>query len=183
MNKVIGIILIIVMGVVFYYSSIGKFDRITKQFESDYEKILSYDLNDKYPDTPIAIIGVYAETIEYLYGQTKKGEKKTDENIQDVIYVQRKLLDQEVLDTNPEEVQVAKVKEEIQQLTKQGVYIISTKVMPEYVQAKNDIYGVKAVQYTNKKGNNYLEYYLRKDNNNRWKIVGWEDIEPFSLVK
>jgi hypothetical protein len=175
-RKFIAILLIVVMAGFLYYHIKDKVD-VRKDKVTEFDKIISLDLEQKYPDTVDEVIMINNQIVQYLYGGNI-----LQEEIEAVVNIQRNLFDSELIKINPIEIQIEKVKVEIEKAKEDNLKIIDCKYLSvQYQEQFPDIARVKVLQYTNTEKNNFLEYYLKKQEDNTWKIVGWKKTEEFVI--
>ena len=128
---------------------------------------------------PEDLIRINNRIISYLYG----GEVKTEE-IETLVSIQRTLFDSKLLEINPLEIQVEKVTTKIEEYKEKRFKIIEIKQKStEYKEEDTNIASIKVIQYTNGENDNYLEYYLKKQIDNTWRILGWKIIGEFDIAE
>ncbi|WP_058486313.1 DUF6715 family protein [Defluviitalea phaphyphila] len=177
MRKVIGII-IIIFCLFLYYVSLNENKLKDKESEiSEFDKIINLNIEKEEFSNPEDVITRNNQIIAYLYG----GEVKLEE-VETLVILQRNLFDLDLLEINPLEEQVKKVKATIEEYKKNGFKVIGIKQKSAVYEENNkSIAKIKVVQYTNGNTDNYLEYYLRKQEDNTWKILGWEIVDKFEI--
>ena len=145
--------------------------------KTEAEKILSKDIENNYPINPREVVKFYNRIIKCYYA-----EPHTDEEITSLALTARVLFDTELLKRNPADEYVAGVKQDIEDYKSAG-RVISTTEVQDY----NDIVFMKKGGYntatvvsyylvkddTGSKGSN-MKYYLREDENGRWRILFFE---------
>lgn len=176
MRKTVAMAILAGLAVILFFYMNNKIENPTET-TTQFQKIMEYDLEHKYPISPYEVMAINHEIVQYLYGH-----KIQEHEIESVVAKQRKLFDKELLDLNPFEVQVEKVKKEVAEYQEVGFKIIKIDQVPiEYSPHNAKIASMKVIQYTNTIENNYLEYYLRKQTDDTWKIFGWQPIDQFSV--
>jgi hypothetical protein len=177
MHKTIAIILLIVLtGGIYYFIDHERSSPKTKSL-SPYQKVMSHDLEENYPSSPYEVMIMNNHIITYLYGLEIK-----EEEIPTVINQQRYLFSPELLELNPEDVQVEKIVTEIKAYKEQGFKIIRINSLPvEYNPQNVKLATVKVIQFTNAPKNNYLKYVLEQQINGEWKILGWKSTDQFEI--
>lgn len=185
-KKLVTITLIIVLCVVLYYRYANK-EQSTTGTDSDteklseVEKILTKNLDEYYPATPLEVVKFFTRIQKCYYN-----EDNTDEVVKELGEQARKLMDEELIKNNPEDEYYEELKEEI------AAYKNSRKKISNIIFDKttdviySTVDGVKTASlnctYYIRTGERVTTtsevYILRKDDNNRWKIHGWKLKEP-----
>jgi len=168
----------ICIGAYYYYININKNNSISKEKKlNEFDKIIELASENKEFENPDELIIRNNRIISYLYG----GKAKLEE-VETLINIQRNLFDSELLNINPLELQQEKVKVFVEDYKEKGFRIIDIKQTPaQYKDENPNISRIRVIQYTNGETDNYLEYYLRKQVNDTWKILGWETIDEFDI--
>lgn len=169
--------LIMVLVTVNFYLSLKK-QNAASQKERGIEQILietEETINAAYPEDPEEIIAMNNTLFNWLY----KGET-TQEQVEQIITLQRELYESSFLDLTPQMVQLEKVLKERFELEEKSIKVLSSKVMNAYEEPPG-IMKVEVIHYTNQKDITRL-YMLRRETQegpqkDRWKIYGWKDIE------
>lgn len=187
MKKLITITLIIVLCVVLYYRYANKEDKDSTESNankgklSEVEKILTKNLDEIYPTTPLEVVKFFTRIQKCYYN-----ENHTDEVVKELAEQARKLMDDELIKNNPEGEYFEELNEEI------DAYGSGKKKISNIIFDKtNDVVystvnGVKAaslnctyyVQSGSKIATTTETYILRKNNAGQWKIYGWKLKEP-----
>lgn len=173
------IIIIIIIGVYFYYINSNNSDEmINVEKLSAFEKIISLNAGQDDFYSPGEVVKRNNIILSYLYGSSVQNEE-----VNELIILQRNLFDPDLLEINPLEIQLEKVKLKIDEYKKSGYKIIEIKQdLVEYEDKNANIAKVKVIQYTNSNTDNYLEYYLRKQEDGTWRIIGWEVVDEFVIL-
>lgn len=178
MRKLLAIILLILMGIGFYMF-IDKNITPSNQLNNKNIDILEYDLENNYPSTPREVIILYNKLQKKLYQN-----KKDDEKIQQLIKQQRKLFHKELLDKNPYDIQIDRLKIELEKT--QDNKIIESKIQDltpdNYFGERKELCKIKTIYYLIN-GNIYIEFLLQKDEQNSWKILGWQNTDEFTIME
>ncbi len=175
------IILVIVIGALFYYVYLGNHSARQKESsnQTEAEKLLNYDFENDYPKTVRETVKLHNTYLKYAYNGTF-----TEEELETVNKDIRQLFDDELLQYNSEEDQLSGLKEEIQS------YNDDEKKFVNFSVAEGS-----QVQYNTDNGRNYAkirvslvikvkgasaypeeDYILRQDENGNWKILGWQAV-------
>lgn len=176
MRKLLAI-MIIILCVVGYYSYLNRDKFVKKEKLTGFDKIIELSSGGEDLDNPDDAIIRNNQIISYLYG----GEIKPEE-IETLINLQRDLFDPDLLEINPVELQIEKIKSKIQEYKEKGFKIITVKQKSATYEEKNkNVARIKVIQYTNGESDNYLEYYLRKQVDGTWRILGWKVVDQFEI--
>lgn len=140
--------------------------------QTEYEKILSLDFANNYPQGPYEVIHAYYEMVNYIYG----GECKTDE-IPVIIEKQRILLSDELLKMNSYDSQVANCEAIVEKLKENDQKIIEIE---QGISEKNfdddKISYLSVTEFYNIGISKKIKYTLTLEND-KWKIFRWDVIE------
>ncbi len=174
--KTVAIVVICVslcLGYYYYLTqrNVGKEGEMT-----EVEMIISKDLEKSYPKTAREVVKFYNRILKCYYSQ-----EYTQEQLVQIAQQARLLMDEELRENNPQDVYLEAVKMDISAYKKEG-----KKIANMSVDRTNE------VEYDTKKGKDYAyvdssyfmkgkkdskrvnqTYILRKDENSRWKILGF----------
>ncbi len=184
-RKNIGIIVFFVLvaaGVVgLYYYLIthksGAGEDLTAK-KTAVQELIDRDLDTYYPATVNVVMETYSKFCEVLYN-----EKYSEEEYGKLMKQYRKLLDDELLAQNPENMQLTIMNEEITKYKDDKKNIFSFRFIDDPENKESEIdgksYATVTMSFGIKKGASRVEtteetFILRKDNKNRWKILGWK---------
>ncbi len=173
-----GIICVLLVVGYYYYLS----HRDTKTVADTTEltaitKITTKNLDTSYPKTPREVIKLYNDILKCYYN-----EDCTDAEIEALGAQARKLLDEELLENNPEDQYYASLKADILVYKADKRTISRTDVCDSdeitYKTVKGSECAYVTASYFMKEGNkfvkSYQQYALRKDASGNWKIVAYE---------
>lgn len=151
--------------------------------QSETQKLLEYDFEENYPKTVRETVNLHCRYLKNAYNNQFK-----EENLYTVNANIRKLLDDELLALNPEEQQLEGLKTDIALYKEKKQRFVSYSLEES-----------SQVQYNTEEGKDYAkisavftftvhsvavtaeqEYLLRKDNDGKWKIIGWQTVEETS---
>lgn len=175
------ILLIMIIGLVYYtYLNNTTNDRQEVSLETEAEQLLNYDFQNNYPKTVRETVKLHCRYLKSAYNNAF-----TEEELFTVNRNIRQLFDEELLQHNDEDKQLQGLKDEIQ------LYADNKQKFVSYSLAE-----ASQVQYNTEDGKEYAkmkvtiglnvgsdtmsgdeEYILRKDENGRWKILGWQAVE------
>ena len=157
---------------------------------SEKEQLLNYDMENEYPKTARDAVKLHCRYLKYVYS-----EEFTEDATEDEYFTMnqqiRKLFDEELLKYNMAEEQLQALKNEI------ALYAINKQKIVSYTlpEASQIEYNTEnGVEYAKMKvsiamtvdGDSLLgeqEYILRKDENGKWKILGWQAINQNQAIE
>ncbi|MBQ3512904.1 MAG: hypothetical protein IJA32_03755 [Lachnospiraceae bacterium] len=144
---------------------------------------LELDIERVYPKTPSEVVKKFAEINKYVYSN-----EVSDEKMEEIVANLRLLYDQEFLAQSSEDIQVSAFTSELFNADSVNRRIMNYEVDgDEKVEYKENKYGelaaVNAVFYLKEDDGYPSEKYtfiLRKDEDGKWKILGWDYTKQFS---
>jgi hypothetical protein len=146
------------------------------------QKIITRDLENDYPATPREVVKFYNRIITSYFG-----EDYSDEEFDALADQAQALFDEELLENNPKAEYEEEVKAEIEEYAKSSRQIRQTNVCDsddvDYVTDKNngDELAYVTANYFVKEGNSYERtyqmYVLRKDEQEKWKIITYYKVD------
>lgn len=180
----------IVIGVILYYLHLNGTDKsqpIDQPVVTDeVVKILNKDLEKNYPQKAREVVQFFVRIQKCYYN-----EKYTEEELVKIAYKATELFDTELLTENPFDMYYEQLKDEINAFADEGKTIsqvlldqhsdvvYSTVDEQKYAEL-NCTYYLKSDKQTAKVKETYI---LRKDENERWKILGWKKYEESEWEK
>lgn len=184
MRWLVFVTLLMAIGVTVYYFYVNKSDGDGNAGNTDIvgevDKVLNKDLEERYPYTVREVVQFFVRIQKCYYN-----EEYTEEELVKLAYKATELFDTELVAGNPFDEYYGDLKEEIELYDKTGKYIY--KVMLEenseviYSTVDEQAYAsINCIYYLkDEKGTSKVEetYILRKDENDRWKILGWKEYE------
>lgn len=188
-NKTKGIIIIIIgiliiAATIFYAFQIDK--KTPKYFnsykenaaEKIYEEISEKNFETDYPDSIEEVMDFYNNTLLMIYGNMLLDNEKLEE----IITIQRKLYTEELISKNTIEDQYKKVVENLETIKKDEMYTIGIDIVSVLKSSESEC-SVKVNQFVNTLGMIEWDYYLKKDDKNRWKINSWNVAKKEEIKK
>lgn len=176
------IVIVLVLAVVGYYAYLSNKSRENRQEASlsVVQSVLSRDLSKHYPPTPKEVVKYYNELLRCLYN-----EESTDEEIIALGLKARELYDAELLAFNEEEASQLRLKAEVHDFRDKkrriaGIQLASSTNVDFFEEDGFEFARISCGYNIMQDGKNYsnqLVYLLRKDDNKKWKIYGWENAE------
>ncbi len=175
------LVLILVICGLFYYSYLNKEAGKNKEpaYSDEIQRLLDYDFEEDYPKTVRETVKLHNNYLKYAYSGIFSEDElaKVNQNM-------RQLLDEELLEHNPEEEQLNELKSEIERYEEEKQKFVSFSVA-EGSQVKTNT--VEDIEYAKIKVTLAIktgatsssvdeEYILRKDSEGRWKIMGWKPV-------
>jgi hypothetical protein len=147
---------------------------------TEIDKVLNKDLEKSYPHTAREVIQLFIRIQKCYYN-----EKWSEEEFVKLAYKATELFDEELKNSNPFDEYYEELKTEVSQykdekkiinrtiLDKTSEIVYSTVEEQKYA-SLNCTYYLKSASGTSKVIETYI---LRKDEEDRWKILGWKEYE------
>jgi hypothetical protein len=184
MRWLVTLTLLAVVVVIWYYVDSNKpLDNDgTKEVGevTEIDKVLNKDLEKSYPHTAREVIQLFIRIQKCYYN-----EKWSEEEFVKLAYKATELFDEELKNSNPFDEYYEELKTEVSQykdekkiinrtiLDKTSEIVYSTVEEQKYA-SLNCTYYLKSASGTSKVIETYI---LRKDEEDRWKILGWKEYE------
>lgn len=161
----------------FLVRSIGLKNLELKKSKTEVEKLMELNLDDNYPGNAREVLKIYNRILKCCYN-----EELTDEQIKKLAEQNQKLFDEQLLEKNPLDQYVEKLKKDIEDYKSKKTTIANIAIQ-DLAEAEREERGgykfcnllvsyivkdTKGLKTTNEK------YYLREDDKGRWKILFWE---------
>ena len=144
---------------------------------SEVEKLLEMDLDNDYPKTPRDVAKLHGDMTRLLYSGLEDGE------IKNLAIKIRDLYDEEFLSKNPEEQYLTNLYSDIalwNQVNRRIEYnLVANKENEEFYELDGKKYATAYISFTIREKGQTSElrrYIIRKDDEGKWKVVGWEYI-------
>ena len=151
---------------------------LAKSKVQEVNAILKKDFVNDYPATPREVVNLYSRISICLYNQ-----KLSDNDFKALVQKMRLMFDDELLTKNPEEIQIQELQNEVKEFRDEKKYMSSYTVDKNSAVEKGKVNGracasLKASYLISNGKDGYTKSYerfvLRKDNDGKWKILGWE---------
>ena len=181
-SHIIVVFVLIAIGVValYYFFLTHNFDKEEDLTEKKtfVEKMIDMDLDIYYPATTNTVLETYGKICQALYN-----EDYTDEQYKKLMSQYRKLMDDELLLKNPEEAQLTSMREEIADYKEKDKNIFTYRFVDDLnnkeVEIGDKTYATITMSFGVKEGSSIVvtteeTFILRKDNEDKWKILGWK---------
>ena len=174
---VMALLAIFIIGGFFLVRSIGLKNLELKKSKTEVEKLMELNLDDNYPGNAREVLKIYNRILKCCYN-----EELTDEQIKKLAEQNQKLFDEQLLEKNPLDQYVEKLKKDIKDYKDKKTTIANIAIQ-DLAEAEREERGgykfcnllvsyivkdTKGLKTTNEK------YYLREDDKGRWKILFWE---------
>jgi len=174
---VMALLAIFIIGGFFLVRSIGLKNLELKKSKTEVEKLMELNLDDNYPGNAREVLKIYNRILKCCYN-----EELTDEQIKKLAEQNQKLFDEHLLEKNPLDQYVEKLKKDIEDYKSKKTTIANIAIQ-DLAEAEREERGgykfcnllvsyivkdTKGLKTTNEK------YYLREDDKGRWKILFWE---------
>lgn len=176
-------VLAVMMITVFalYYYLVNKVERSSPEVETTaIQDVLLRNLETDYPATVREVIKYYNEIMSCYYS-----ESPTDEELKDLADKALELYDTELVNFQSEEMYLADLKTEIAGFASSGtvlshVALSSSTAVDYFTYNGRECAQIRCI-YTMRQKTSMMTikeiYVLRKDDNGRWKILGWTPAE------
>lgn len=178
--KLIIVIAILLIALVGYYAFLANQDKKAKEEASmtAIQEVLSRDMKYDYPATPKEVVKYYNAILKCFYN-----EECTDGDIEELGQRARELYDAELLEANEIGPYMIRLREDIadykENERKIANFAVSASTNVDFFEEDGFSFARLMCTYniTEAKQSNFtrLVYLLRKDENNHWKIYGWQD--------
>ena len=174
---VMALLAVFIIGGFFLVRNIGLKNLELKKSKTEVEKLMELNLDDNYPGNAREVLKVYNRILKCCYN-----EELTDEQIKKLAEQNQKLFDEQLLEKNPLDQYVEKLKKDIEDYKSKKTTIANIAIQ-DLAEAEREERGgykfcnllvsyivkdTKGLKTTNEK------YYLREDDKGRWKILFWE---------
>lgn len=169
---------IAVLAGMFVYYQFMRNDRITDADDipkTEIERLISKDLEDGYPETPIEVLELYYRYLQFIYNN-----RTTDDQFKSLAEQVRKLYHSELLANNPLEEHLTKMKEEVNSFSKEKKKIttctVDAKVEKKKINEKQcALANVILLLSTSSKGYSRTnESFVLALEDEKWKILGFK---------
>lgn len=181
------ILLTLLLG---YYAYLSNKDRVAKQEVemSAVQEALSRNLQNDYPSTPKEVIKYYNELLKCFYN-----EGCTDDEIDELGHKARELYDAELLEANELGTYLIRLRQDIEDYKENdrsiATAIVASSTNVDYFEEDGFEFARLTSTYSIVEGegeNSNLTrqvYLLRKNEENHWKIYGWDDVTNVELYQ
>jgi hypothetical protein len=139
------------------------------------QKLIAKDFVGNYPQTPREVVKVFGSIMKALYNNVE------DEDAEPLALKIRELYDKEFLNANPEKTYLQNLYSDIAAWKDKDRKITSYLLVQDELEQQEEIDGVQYatvfISFTiqeNKKFTETWKVILRQDENDRWKILGWQ---------
>lgn len=181
--SILGISLIFGVVVISFFQKGSNENYFKKQDRVFSEKVFESLINlneDNYPDTPEDLVFLYTNTYRLLYGD----KIKNFDVLPIILEKQRMLFSKQLLENNPLEEQILRVKKNLEFLSENKMKIINTYVKDvTYDKNNGNIAYVNVIKQDNLFESYYYKYYLQKYEDKKWKITGWYNTDEKFNIK
>lgn len=152
---------------------------VEEETVTEAQVIITTDFDANYPETPRAVVKWYNRIATCIYNRDCE-----EDEVEDLALQERKLLDDELLKANPEKEFMKNINEEIKTNEDRQRSIVNSEVCESNDIVFKTVYGYDCAYvtayYFGKEGSNFTRTYqkfcLRKDKDNRWKILTFEKV-------
>lgn len=166
----------IILAIYFKLSTATK-DTDGKALATEADKLIAKDISNSYPGTPREVLKLYCRIIKCFYNDGLNEDKV--EKLADQLRI---LFDDELLENNPRQSYIKNLKADIKDYRERDKIITSYTVQNSssvrYSTVEKQEYATIIAEILVKEKSKYTKIYeefiLRKDNNNKWRILGWK---------
>ncbi|MDO5154576.1 MAG: hypothetical protein Q4D51_01295 [Eubacteriales bacterium] len=187
-NVFVMIVLVIVVFILGYYTYLSNQTK-NKQgttTKTEKEELLDNNFAENYPKTVREMMKTYCKYLKMAYSGGC-----TDEELRQLNSQMRQMLDDELLANNPADRQLNGLKTDIilyeEKKQKFIGYTLEEASQIQYNKEEGKEYAKTKVLLNFKVGTDSVtmeqEYLLRKDEMERWKIMGWQTVKPKNANK
>lgn len=176
------IILLLIVAVVGYYAYLSNKSRAQREDNTmtAVQNVMSRNLNNDYPATPKEVIKYYNEIIRCLYN-----EEIDDGDIDSLGLKARDLYDDELLEANELASYQINLRRDVKDYRDNerrfvGFGVAASTNVDTFDKDGYSFAKLMCTYNISQSGKTYavkIMYLLRKDDNRRWKIYGWENSE------
>lgn len=180
-TKIVTVVLmVVIVGIVGVYAFVtgrAKSERESAALTA-VDRILTRDLVNHYPGTPKEVIKYYSEIVRCFYSSDT-----SDEDLERLGLRARELFDAELLENNEQQDYLIKLKADVQEFKRNNLALVNIAVADS---VNVDIFQEDGFDFarlgcgfsiaeSGRTRQVVVVYLLRRDENKRWKIYGWED--------
>lgn len=165
---------IAVLVILSYYYLVNRKD-VSNDEPTEVEVLINKDLELYYPATPKEVVKLFSNILQNLYTELEEDQYKA------LSLKIRELYDKELLEINSLDKNLNKLGNEIlewQDVKRRIVNYSFDKAENNLSRVEGGVeYQTITITYTFEEKSKFIEDYsfiLRKDENNRWKILGWK---------
>lgn len=171
---VVAVILVLLVG--YFYRELNSDKSNDDGKRTEIEKLLDKNFDTSYPATEREVVKVYCRIQKAMYSGNC-----SDDNVQALFAQMRKLYDDELISANSYDEQYKKLKEELESYKKDKKKIVNYSVEDADNVQKGEYKGSEQalvdVVISMKQDSDWErvgeQFVLRKDEDGRWKILGW----------
>lgn len=171
------VITAVVIGAFFFLRDRAAKKTAALKEKSEVTRLLSLDFSKNYPGNAREVIKIHNRFMRCYYN-----EELTEEEIRGLALKNQELYDAELLERNPADRYVESLKKEIKEYKDLKRRIVNEKIQ-DFADAERLVKG--GYNFCNLLASYYMredkkhlnigqKYYLREDENGRWKILFWE---------
>lgn len=177
--------IIAVIIVLFYINrsqQSSKMEESSKEKLSEIQRMLKMDLDSEYPETPREVAKLHGDMTRLLYSGIK------DDEVDELAMKIRELYDEEFLENNPVDQYLTNLYSDIsywQEVDRkiENDFVVNENLEENYKKDGKE-YATAYISFTiTEKGKvpEIRRYLMRKDENKKWKILGWEYINERNI--
>lgn len=171
------VVALAILSFYFYWSYRTAPINETSNSMTEAQKLIEKDFVNNYPQTPREVVKVFGSILKALYDDVQ------DEDAEPLALKIRELYDKEFLSDNPEEAYLQNLYSDIAAWKKKGRRITSYILVDDELEQQEEIdevqYATVFISFTIQENRKFAETWkviLRQNENNRWKILGWQTL-------
>lgn len=174
---IVAIVVIALVCGIFYYATWRKDHSVAGEGAlTEVEKLITRNLDKKYPATPREVVKLYNRIIDTYYDA-----EYTEEQFEQLADQALSLMDDELRANNPKASYIASVKSDVEQFHTEKKtmtqYDVGDSNDVQYLKDENDELAFVEASYFVKENTSfsktYQTYVLRKDSEGNWKILAF----------
>ncbi len=177
---VVCILAAMALGFYYYISHMDKRGGEDEVTITKSQQVLSRNLTSNYPASPKEVVKYYCEITQCFYN-----ESHTEEEVEALAMKIRELYDAELVESQEKEKYLESVKVDILSMAGNGMTVSSfglpSSTDVEYFSSNGDdwakMYCNFNIRQETKMLNTIEQFLLRKDEDGRWKIYGWQLVD------
>lgn len=180
---VLTITLLLIVAVLVYYRSINKeqIDNEDNTVVMDKDILLSKDLEENYPLTVCQVVNLFTRIQKCYYN-----EECSNNELLELADMAMVIFDDELVNNNPYDQYVSNLEQEINDYRENNRTISRVIIGKSSEVTYSTVDGIKYasleciyyVKDDDGTAKNITTYILRKDDEDRWKILGWQEYQP-----
>lgn len=174
---ILVVLVLLVVGYYYYLTNRTTTPKNDNTKVSKVQEVLLRDMEWNYPPTPKEVVKYYSDITKCYYN-----EEYTDSELEELAKRSLLLFDDELYVNNPWMAYESALKKDIEEFKEKGItiyaYTVSSSTDVDFFDNKDGSWARLGCTYTLRQGTKTRAineiFLLRKDENNHWKIYGWD---------